>query len=157
VDAHAAGDEEADEGRLVAARRLADDERVRERVAAPCGKGGEARFVVGELRALRRLRAERGLERAAADVDADAEYHVHGFDLAFDCVRALDPSYPSSGEEQRAGPTMTTVVKDHIAIGPRPSQTYQIANTQLRAKRSNPGERRAPYDLWIATSLRSSR
>ena len=29
---------------------------------------------------------------------------------------------------------MTTVVKDHIAIGPRPSQTYQIANTQLPSK-----------------------
>jgi hypothetical protein len=87
---------------------------------------------MGELRALRRLRPDRGLERATADVDADAENRVHGFDLAFDCARALDPSYPSSGQEQRAGSTMTTVVKDHISIGPRPSQTYQIANTQLR-------------------------
>ena len=68
----------------------------------------------------------------AASTPMQAEYRVHGFDLAFDCVRALDPSFPSSGEEQRAGPTMTTVVKDHIAIGPRPPQTYQIANTQLR-------------------------
>ncbi len=73
MDAHAPGDEKADEGRLVAPCRLADDERVRERVAAPRGKGGEAPFVIGELRALRRLRPERGLERAAADVDADAE------------------------------------------------------------------------------------
>jgi hypothetical protein len=29
--------------------------------------------------------------------------------------------------------------------------------SSLRAKRSNPGERRAPYGIWIATSLRSSR
>ena len=41
VDAHAPGDEKADEGRLVAPCRLADDERVRERVAAPRGKGTE--------------------------------------------------------------------------------------------------------------------
>jgi hypothetical protein len=33
---------------------------------------------------------------------------------------------------------MTAVVKDDVAIGPRPSQHYQISNTQLRARRSNP-------------------
>ena len=131
MDAPAPGEEGADEGGFIAPCRLADDQGVGERGPA---KGGEARFVVGELRGLRRLRPEGGLERPTADVDADAGYRVHGFDLAFDCVRALDPSYPSCGEEQRAGPTMTTVVKDHIAIGPRPPQTYQIANTQLRAE-----------------------
>ena len=94
-----------------------------------------------------------GDDKNFAKLYADAEYHVHGFELAFDCVRALDPSYPSSGEEQRARPTMTTVVKDHIAIGPRPSQTYQIANTQLRGakRRSNPENVGRPYVLWIAS------
>src|SRR6202042_3264334 len=34
---------------------------------------------------------------------------------------------------------------------------HERAFASLRAKRSNPGERRAPHDSWIAASLRSSR